>query len=622
MRLRRALWLILPLGLALLAGLYWLGQSQWLGRALEASLATLLRTPVAVEGARLDLLSLQGRVERLRIASRRDPARWAFDGGPAVFQLQFWPLLEGKLVVERLEFTGITGDTPRRADSPVPPPPTTPTATDDGPTLSERLQRALPRIDLRLLAQRLDLEALTADRPLATVAWSESQIQRWREAVEDGRRELEALAGVGDELDALRRRIDALQVEGHDPRRLKEQLQAIDAVRRDLQDLRRRLRDGRETMRRLDFSVDQAGWQQARAEDLALIDRVGGLDLERLAEALFGAPVVERLGTVLAALQGARGLLSGGDDDPPPPPPRRAGHTFTFPVDPPLPPAFLLQQGRLAGEWPGRGPFELDLTQLSSAPAQWHRPVEFRLRLGERPVWRLSGTLDHRRGHDQDRIRIQAAPLSLAAIPLDTPTGQPLPTALSLEAGRLEGEVSQQAGRLEGRLQLRADRVRFHFPEQAAVEAAYRPYYPELRRLFLQRRSAVRVEIRLNGTLESPRLRLSSSLDQELGDGLRRLLGDKLQRARQRLRERLDAQVEARLQAARAPLEEQAQALRERLQDLEDRAAALDERLQQRRRALEAALAEQVEQAGERLQREAEEQAKEKARELLRGLGL
>lgn len=115
MRLRRGAWIVLPLVGAAVGGLAWLTQSAWLGRGLEAALEALLRRDVAVEGARLDPFTLQARLERLRIADRDDPRRWAFDGGPAVLDVAFWPLLGGKWVIEDLRLVDVTGGTPRKA---------------------------------------------------------------------------------------------------------------------------------------------------------------------------------------------------------------------------------------------------------------------------------------------------------------------------------------------------------------------------------------------------------------------------------------------------------------------------------------------------------------------------
>jgi len=622
MRVRRGAWIAVPLLAGLVGGVAWLTQSAWLGRGLEAALETLLRRDVAVHGARLHPFALQARIERLRIADRDDPGRWAFDGGPAVLDLAFWPLLEGKWVIEDLRLTGVTGGTPRTvAAAPGRPAPTASTASEEGPDLVQRLKARLPRLDLAPVVQRLDLDALLADRPLATVAWAEAQTRAWREGVARWEGRVEAMAGIGEEIEDLERRIGALDLDSRDVDELRRQLRELKAIRDQARDLRERLRKAREGLREdLRFPLDWDGLARAREQDLALLQRIAGLDLGQVADALFGAPVVERLGRLLDYLRQGRALLAGDDPEPPPPPPRRAGRDFVFPAEPPPPPPFLLRAGRLQGEWPGRGPFDLRLAELASPAAAWSRPLALDLALGREHPWRLRATLDHRRGRDEDRLRLTGEGLDLGTIPLATPEGQPLPRAVTLGAARVAGRLSQSGGRLDGDIALTAERVRFHFPER--IDPAYAAVADDLRRVFEDARARLELEVRVDGPLDAPRLRLASSLDQDLSARLQALLGERLAAARRRLRERLEREAEARLEAARAELEERVAPLQARLAAWQDAEKALEARLQTRQKALEDRLQARLRAAGERLEEKAREKLDEVLKKGLKGLGL
>ena len=622
MRLRRGAWIVLPLVGAAVGGLAWLTQSAWLGRGLEAGLEALLRRDVAVEGARLDPFTLQARLERLRIADRDDPRRWAFDGGPAVLDVAFWPLLEGKWVIEDLRLVDVTGGTPRRAPAAAPsPPPAESPAPESGPGLVERLKAALPRLDLAPVARRLDLDALLSERPLATVAWADDQARAWRARIDAWQAKVDEMAAIDGELRDLKRRIDALDLDTRDPAELRRQLKELKAIRDQARALRDRLRAARRGLAEdLRFPLDREGLARAREQDMALLQRLAGLDLERVADALFGAPVVERLGTLLAYLKQGRDLLAGDDPEPPPPPPRRAGRDFVFPADPPPPPRLLLINGRLQGDWPGRGPFDLRLAHLASAPAAWSEPLSLDLALGRDHPWRLAGTLDHRQGRDEDRLELAGDGLDLGRIPLATPEGQPLPRAVTLGAAQVTGRLDQSGGRLDGRIRLQARQVRFHFPQR--IDPAYAAVADDLRAVFDQARARLELSVRVAGTVDAPRLHLASSLDQDLAKRLRTLLGEKLEDARRRLRERLDQEAETRLADARAELEARAAPLEARLKDWQEAEKQLETRLKERQKALEDRLQARLKAAGERLEEKAREKLDEALKKGLKGLGL
>jgi hypothetical protein len=97
---------------------------------------------------------------------------------------------------------------------------------------------------------------------------------------------------------------------------------------------------------------------------------------------------------------------------------------------------------------------------------------------------------------------------------------------------------------------------------------------------------AIRVDAELTGTLASPRMSVSSTLDREIAASIRSVAGAELEKAEQRVRAQVDSIAEEKLAPVRARVAEVRGEIEERVNDITDRIDALREQLLSQLRAL------------------------------------
>jgi len=601
----------LLLFLALLATLYWVFSDALVRRSVEKTGTAFVGALVELDEADVRLSEGVVMLRGLKVTDPRKPMTNLLEADQIVVNVRMAPLLEKKVIIDTVALRGLAFGTPRETSGAI---------ERDGGSPAQEVAAAvdswmdglpIPSLSWEGLGHVVDVGAVSAEslatlrQARALAAGADSARTQWVGRVQqlDPRPQIDSamalarrlegqslrslgLTGARDAATSARQTVAALT-------RLDDQLQGLQA---GVDSAIGRARGG------LTALVDAR--RQDYAYALGLL-RLPSLDAPSLGPALFGrfaaqqvAPFLYWLGLAERYMPpGVEARLRQGPDRV-----RAAGTTVLFQKREQLP-RFLLQVAEaslvIGGAGAAAGDYAAKLTDLTSGPALVGRPTVLQAgrTAGQRgPETVRVGAILNRVGEvPRDSVGAFVSGLSLPTLTL-----APVGAALDLGRGTTELVLQRRGDSLDARLswasgsvawrRLRGDSVpadsagRAVVPERVtarSVAQSAQRSATDIAWRTLTGLSDVRIEARVTGSLQRPRLAVGSNVARALADGLRSELGAEVRRAETEVRARVDALVQERVtQAEQAVAGFEAQA-RERI-------TAERARLEQARRDLEA----------------------------------
>ena len=563
---------------ALLGVVLWVLFADRIARASAEKIGTqIVGAKVEIQHLHIDLANGDVTVRGLTVASPHEALKNLFQADELTADLDVLPLLEKKVVIDRLAANGLRFGTTRVTDGRVP---GDPSASVAGRVMGEAqgwaqqfqvpaLQLATGKIDIGTLDPRR-LSAIPAAEALT--ARVDSSRRAWQTGLDTLR-----LGATVDSATATLTRLRTARATDlaalNDARRAIDQLKQ---ARTRVTTLERSVTGGLTALR-----AGVAGLDSAKQRDYASargLLKLPSLDAPEIGLALFAPTAVAQFQRALYWTQLARahmppGLLPRADAGPPRA--RRSGSTVRFPRERALP-GFLLRTAELS--------FQLDptasqpkqyagrLTGLTSDPALYGRPTLFE---ASAPAVSAGAMLDHVHATARDTAGATVQGVRLPVLQLPS-----LPMKLDPERGTAQLGFALRGDTIRARWAIRSTHVQWSrdsaTPGSAGADLLWRT---------VSGISDLHVDAGVTGTLKQPRLSVRSNLDEAIAARLRTMLGEETAAAEHRLRAEVDRQVDP----AIAPLRGRVTALQT---DVTKRLAEQRGRLDQAQKDLEARLRE------------------------------
>ncbi len=498
-----------------------------------------------VEIDRLHLNFREGKVEirGLTVASPFAEFKNLLQAEEIVADIDLLPLLEKKVVVDRLAVNGVRFGTTRSTSGFVPRDQRAPGTRTVGQQVEEWGERfRIPALALAggaIDVGGLDvnrLETVQATRTLVTNA--DSLRQAWDAQLRtlDPRPTLDSAAALVERLRTARPTDLALI---NDARRRLDDVRRLDAAFKGLE---RSVRNGLDSL-----GAGVRGLDAARQRDFAFARRLiqlPSLDAPNMGAALFGTAAVQRFQRALYWAAIGREYLPPGlrpRETPGPRRLRRAGTDVRFPRERAYP-GFLLRTGELsftlAAESDRPKTYAGRLEGLTSAPAIYGRPTTFN---AAGPSLTIAALMDHVSGR-RDTAAALIGGIALPALPIPA-----LPLRLVPGQGDVALSFALVEDQVRGTWRVRAPAA--SWARDSAAPAG--SYVQQLVERVLTGIGEIELQAELSGTLRQPRLGVRSNLDAVLAQRLRAVLGEEIAAAERQLRAKVDSAAATGLADAR-----------------------------------------------------------------------
>jgi len=526
-------------------------------RVTEDSATTALGTEVDIGWLQIRTAQASVELRGLEVADPFNPMRNQVEAGRIVLDLDPLPLLQKKVVIDRMVLTGLRfGSTRRRPAKPV--------KGGDGVAarvLSEiktwTQQFKQPLLSLTpvdtIKAIALDPTKLGTIKAVEILSARADSVQR---SLESGLKSADYSALV-DSANALANRLSAtnpskLGVAGtaEAANSVKRTLDQIARAKQQLAELQKGVTGGVALLSDGLKAVDDA-----REKDYAFargLMKLPGLDAPNIGAALFGASSASTFQQALYYGRMAQQYIPPGLQPWRKSGPKRLrmrGITVVFPKEHATP-SFLLRDGKLSfslGADTTVNAFSGSVTGLTTQPALYGRPTTFGARgalSGPAPISaRLDGILDHVRATPRDSIDLSLGGVKLPAFDLPT-----LPFRLDPGVGDAALAFVLNGDRVGGRLSVKSNAAQWATdstrgkPTGGAAGVVWQ-VVSGLKELDLK--------ATLSGTVTAPNLSISSNLDQAVSDRLKAMAGDQLAKGEARAKAEVDRLVQDKVEPVR-----------------------------------------------------------------------
>ena len=563
---------------ALLGAVLWVLFADRIARRSAEKIGTaIVGAKVEIQDLHIDLANGDVTVRGLTVASPHEALKNLLQADELVADIDILPLLEKKVVIDRLAANGLRFGTPRATDGRVP---GSPESSVSGRVMGEArdwaqrfqipaLQLATGKIDVATLDPRR-LSAIPAAEALS--ARADSSRRAWQTGLDSLR--------LGATLDSATATLARLKTaRATDLAALNEARRAIDQLkqaRNRVTTLERSVTGGL-----ADLRAGVAGLDSAKQRDYAFargLLKLPSLDAPEIGIALFAPTAVAQFQRALYWTQLARahmppGLLPRADAGPPRS--RRSGSTVRFPREHALP-GFLLRTAELSFQLDPTAPqptsYAGRLTGLTSDPALYGRPTLFE---ASAPAVTAGAMLDHVHATARDTAGATVQGVRIPVFQLPS-----LPMRLDPGQGTVQLGFALRGDTIRARWAVRSTHVAW-----ARDSSARGSTVTDLLWRTLSGISDLQVDAGVTGTLTQPRLSVRSNLDEAIATRLRAMMGEEVAAAERRLRAEVDRQVDP----AIAPVRARVTALQT---DVTKRLAEQRGRLDQAQKDLEARLRE------------------------------
>ncbi|HEX2217177.1 MAG TPA: TIGR03545 family protein [Gemmatimonadales bacterium] len=587
----------LALFLVIIGVLVWLFAEPVAKDTTEEVATELLGTQVDV--GKLDIVADEASVDlrALQIADPFDLARNLVEAEEIRLKLDPLALAEKKFVVENFRLSGVRFGTTRE----------TPAEPVEGDGFAPQALRAVrewadkfdvPLLELtpidtirQLVLNPAQLTSVQAAQALAGRADSA------RKGLERSFQQLD-VAGTVDSARAVAERL-----EGTDPRKL-----GLDGTRRAIEDVRatlKRLETARQRVEALERQVQGgvgslgAGLQsldEARRKDYAFarsLLKLPTFSAPEIGEAFFGRVSIDRFQQALYYAELARHYMPPGllpKETEGPDRLRASGSTVRFPKEQNWP-KFLVQLGQIdleiGGDSPLRGAYEAVVEGLTSDPTLYGKPTVIRTsRAAEGSAVAaidVSAVIDH---VDPERVR-DSASARLRGVELPSLTVPGLPVRLNSGRGAVRLDFGLRNEQISARWSIASNQVAW------ALDSTGQRLN-DLERVVWRVISGLKelsVDARVSGSIDSPKLRVSSNLDRAIAQRLEAVVGEEVARAEKMVRAKVDSVVAARVEPVRRQIADVRSGAEQRLAGERKRVDDVERQLQAELKRLTGGLA-------------------------------
>ncbi len=557
--------------LVYLGSIYWL--DSFLKRKLAKSASRLNGALVEIADLNISFRNSRVNIRGIQVTDPENLMRNRFEVGETSLDFQFLPLLKKKVVIEEVKVAEVRPFTERQRPGRIPArwqrqwQQDSETASMLGDAIEELKKQVvaqLPPLALEQLGDRFDPRKLVDLQALETYQRANALPNEFKEfGKEWQQRTREFVAAQRKKIDTYKQQIATL-----DPKKIKTPQAAIEAIQ-TIQTFQQEIGAQKNSVENLVKETKEAVQVNVqKVTDLKKdfesdIDTLkkkisfGDLELGRVSQSIFGGYVIQHYGQFLQHYSRMKlwydKWKAAGDEDEKPE--RHGGRFVHFPVTDRTP-KFLLQKVDLSARIE-QGRFAAKAAAITTQPQLLGKPTTFTLsaELQEGPFSRaeLNGLVDRTTQQNLDEFQATLSGLRLGKTTLGPQSFAPL----ALKQGRvdLQGKVSIATDQIDARVD--GD---FHKLSYDNVKRASHPLV-EIIYDVIQTIRKFQVGVSLQGELRRPKLRISSTFDQAIKQGVEKVLLAKIKAAQAKLEAYLRAEVGKKITAAQSLIEEKRQQL-------------------------------------------------------------
>lgn len=521
----------------------------WLEARMEDAGSAIVGAKVEFDDVDLSIFSVKLSWDRLQVTDPKNTMKNMVETGKCDFDMEFWPLLSGKVIVENFALTNIRTNTDRTTDGKIEKPEKSEKSGEPGfiENTSNKLEDEVkdePVFQLTQLKGNVNVDSILSILKLT----SPSKIQDLEKSFEERYAKWDSRLSGKD----YEKQLNELQtkVKSIDPKNIKTIDKAL-AAAKTLSDIKKESENIINEAKAIknDFVTDFNSTKDSIAQidnwikddylQALSLAKLPDINVENIGKMLFGADVVNRFRTYLGYAQTAReysGKFSSKEEKEPDPP-RLEGQNIHF-YERNARPGFWVKKITINGMTDSKISFAGDAWNIVSNQKLINKTTNFEIggKSEHGADMKLTGLFDYLKEVPNENFRFSLDGFSLNNTKLTK--SKYLPGSIEKGTGILATTVDIKGNKIQGIIDFTSRGLVFG----ASTEKPGNKF-EEIISEVIAKTDNINFKAILEGEGENIRFSIKSNLDQLLYNNLKAKLSGELEKAKTKLKAEIDKQV-------------------------------------------------------------------------------
>lgn len=492
--------------------------------------------------------------QRLQITDPKSTMKNMFETARCEFNMEFWPLLSGKFVIENFELSGLARNTPRETDGKI-----------------EKKKKALKKGDPNTAGAEADSSIAQTQTNLKKEKKSSSEfgllsmtnvntdsiialldirtphlIDSTQKAIQQNFEKWgEKLSSADPDADVSRiqKQINSINIKKiKSLNSFNDALSSTKNIQGSIDSLNKAYKDAKKDFNKdYDASGSTLGeidnWISADYRRAISMAKLPDLSAQNIGKMLFGDQIVDQIYEYLGYVGTARGYLnklSGNKKDDSPP--RFKGQNIYF-ATPNARPDFWLKNMGISGFLTEELPLGGSITHVTTAPKMIGLPVKIEIK-GSSPSrsYSLEGELNYLDSIPKETFSVNYKGLSLAG--MDLSKSELFPTSIKNGFGIAEISFKMIGNTFDGKITFSGSNVSFAYSKEkpkGKMASIIRDVFNNTKEL--------KITALIKGKPDNLIFAVKSNLDDELSKAFKTTANKEVEEAKAKIRKKIDAQV-------------------------------------------------------------------------------
>lgn len=488
--------------------------------------------------------------ERLQITNPDNTMKNIFETARCEFKMEFWPLLNGKFVIENFQLSGLARNTIRETDGKI-----EKKKKDKGQKSTDALgdssiaktQKKLKKEKESALGFNLsDMGNFNTDSIMTLLDIRSPQlIDSAQKAMQENFNQWEKkLSGSDPQADVSRieRYISSIDVkEIKSVKSFEKALSSVKNVQGSIDSLNKAFKSARKEFSK-DYDASGAtlsnidNWIEDDYKRAVSMAKLPDLSAQNIGKMLFGGQIVDQVYEYLGYVTMSRGYLNKINTGKEKSPPRFKGQDIYF-ATPNARPDFWLQNMSISGYLDEELPLGGSVTDITTDPKMIAKPVKIDINGSSKSrSYGLQGELNYLDSIPKEMFSANYKGMSLAGMELSQ--SELFPKSIMNGNGLFEIHFNMTGNRFNGKISFTGNNVNFaYISEKPSGKLA-----TLIRDVFDQTKT-LKVTSEIKGTADDLIFAVKSNLDDALSKAIKATANKEIEAARQKIRQKIDAQV-------------------------------------------------------------------------------
>lgn len=521
----------------------------WLEATIEDTAQSLNGAKVEIDNLDFSFIGLHIKFDRLQVANPRDSWYNRFETGRTEFNLELYPLLSGKFILENFQVSDIKTNTKRDTDGKIDKPDVAvvedPGFVGETIAFAEKKSAETPALNPDNYKNKLNVDSLIALLELKTPGKIDSLYKVYDSRLSSWQQKLDYNT-YKDDLARVETNIKSLNFSNiKDPVTLKSTYDKLTDTKSTLEKF-----DTLVTSTISDFNTDI----NSISDNVSSVDdwikedynralskaKLPDLSVENIGMLLFGAAVVDQYKEYLGYVQQARYYKDKFSSDEPEEesPPRFEGQDIPFP-DYNARPDFWLKQIKLSGETENNLKLAGLVTDIVSDQKIINKTTNFNIEsnsAGNRNL-KASGVFNYLDEVPYENFNLTFTGFTLNGFKLSN--AKMLPEKIESGNGAFAAALVLKGNTINSNMSFSASGVKFSKLKNTETDEISRIVNNVLSKV-----NSLNIIASLNGEKSNLKFSIKSNLDKMFADALKETLNEELAAAKQKIRKYLESKIE------------------------------------------------------------------------------